>query len=53
MLYKAIKYQVEKGPVDAILGFARYSITEDRLLREQVDHEVLVSLGFVQSWFYA
>eukprot|EP00058_Branchiostoma_floridae_P014338 XP_002599826.1 hypothetical protein BRAFLDRAFT_70294 [Branchiostoma floridae] len=41
MLYKAIKYQVEKGPVDAILGFARYSITEDRLLREQVDHEVL------------
>ncbi|CAH1265846.1 PLXNA1 [Branchiostoma lanceolatum] len=41
MLYKAIKYQVEKGPVDSILGFARYSITEDRLLREQVDHEVL------------
>ncbi|XP_050438453.1 plexin-B [Adelges cooleyi] len=41
LLYKAIKHQVEKGPVDAITYDARYSLSEERLLREQIDHRVV------------
>lgn len=44
LLYKAIKHQVEKGPVDALTYDARYSLSEDRLLREQIDHRVVVSI---------
>ncbi|KAJ1346553.1 hypothetical protein KIN20_001370 [Parelaphostrongylus tenuis] len=36
-LYKAFKYQTEKGPVDAVTGNARYTINESKLLREIVD----------------
>lgn len=43
VLFKAIKYQVEKGPVDAITHDARYSLSEERLLREQIDHSFVVS----------
>jgi len=46
LLYKAIKYQVDKGPVDALTYDARYSLSEDRLLKEQIDHSVVVSIGF-------
>lgn len=42
LLYKAIKHQVEKGPVDAVTHEARYSLSEDRLLREQIEHSVVV-----------
>ncbi|XP_063219217.1 plexin-B isoform X2 [Bacillus rossius redtenbacheri] len=42
LLFKAIKHQVEKGPVDAITHDARYSLSEERLLREQIDHGVVV-----------
>ena len=44
MLYKAIKLQVEKGPVDAMTGDARYSLSEDRLLREKIEPKSLVRL---------
>ncbi|CAG5129619.1 unnamed protein product, partial [Candidula unifasciata] len=37
MLYKAIKLQAEKGPVDAVTGDARYSLSEDTLLREKIE----------------
>ncbi|XP_063883556.1 LOW QUALITY PROTEIN: plexin-B-like [Scylla paramamosain] len=37
LLFKAIKHQVEKGPVDAVTHDARYSLSEERLLREQVE----------------
>ncbi|CAB3404173.1 unnamed protein product [Caenorhabditis bovis] len=36
-LYKALQYQTEKGPVDAVTGDARYTINESRLLRESVE----------------
>jgi plexin A len=42
MLYKAIKHQTEKGPVDAITAEARYSLHEDRLLREKTEARTLV-----------
>ncbi|XP_076035062.1 plexin-B-like isoform X2 [Oratosquilla oratoria] len=41
LLFKAIKHQVEKGPVDAITHEARYSLSEERLLREQIVHSVV------------
>ncbi|PIO62852.1 plexin cytoplasmic region, partial [Teladorsagia circumcincta] len=36
-LFKALKYQTERGPVDAVTGNARYTINEAKLLREIVD----------------
>ena len=42
LLYKAIKHQTEKGPVDAITSEARYSLSEDRLLREKIEPKTLV-----------
>lgn len=48
LLYKAVKHQVEKGLVDAITHDARYSLSEDRLLREQVDTNV-VTLHILQD----
>jgi len=42
MLFKAIKHQTEKGPVDAVTYDARYALSEDRLLRENTDYRPLV-----------
>uniref|UniRef100_A0A8C1FXC7 Plexin-A3 n=1 Tax=Cyprinus carpio carpio TaxID=630221 RepID=A0A8C1FXC7_CYPCA len=44
MLYCAIKQQMEKGPIDAITGEARYSLSEDKLIRQQIDYKQLVSV---------
>ena len=49
MLYKAIKHQTEKGPVDAVTAEARYSLSEDRLLREKTESRTLVSSLFKLS----
>ncbi|CAL1289712.1 unnamed protein product [Larinioides sclopetarius] len=38
LLFSAIKHQVEKGPVDVITHDARYSLSEERLLREQIEY---------------
>ncbi|GFS14071.1 plexin-A2-like [Elysia marginata] len=42
MLYGAIKQQVSKGPVDAITGEARYSLSEDKLLRQHINYRPMV-----------
>ena len=42
MLYCAMKQQMEKGPIDAITGEARYSLSEDKLIRQQIDYKILV-----------
>lgn len=39
MLYQAIKQQTSKGPVDAVTSEARYSLSEDKLIRQQVDYK--------------
>ncbi|ELT99438.1 hypothetical protein CAPTEDRAFT_157592 [Capitella teleta] len=44
MLYKAIKHQTEKGPIDGITSEARYSLSEDRLLREKIEPKALTIL---------
>lgn len=52
---------MEKGPIDAITGEARYSLSEDKLIRQQIDYKTLVSqphssslwpwaVGFGPTW---
>ena len=43
-LYLAIKHQVERGPVDALTGESKYSLSEDRLIRQQIDYRLLVRI---------
>lgn len=42
MLFRAIKHQVDKGPVDAVTGKAKYTLNDNRLLREDVEYRTLV-----------
>ena len=40
ILYRAIKSQLEKGPVDVITGEARHSLSEEKLLRQKIECQV-------------
>lgn len=42
MLHCAIKQQMEKGPIDSITGEARYSLSEDKLIRQQIEYKTLI-----------
>uniref|UniRef100_A0AAF5DK30 Sema domain-containing protein n=2 Tax=Strongyloides stercoralis TaxID=6248 RepID=A0AAF5DK30_STRER len=42
LLYRALKYQIEKGPIDAVTGDSRYSLNEQKLLREHVDDKSII-----------
>lgn len=42
MLFKAIKHQVDKGPVDAVTSKAKYTLNDNRLLREDLEYKTLV-----------
>lgn len=44
LLYKAIKHQVEKGPIDEITNYASYGLSEHCLLLENIDHRAVVSI---------
>lgn len=44
MLFRAIKHQVDKGPVDAVTGKAKYTLNDNRLLREDVEYKTLVRI---------
>ncbi|XP_026681797.1 plexin A3-like, partial [Diaphorina citri] len=37
LLFRAMKQQVDKGPVDAITAEARYSLSEEKLIRHAID----------------
>ncbi|CAH1393499.1 unnamed protein product [Nezara viridula] len=37
MLFRAMKHQVDKGPVDVITSEARYSLSEEKLIRQSID----------------
>uniref|UniRef100_A0A672MP91 Plexin-B1 n=1 Tax=Sinocyclocheilus grahami TaxID=75366 RepID=A0A672MP91_SINGR len=41
MLFRAIKHQVDKGPVDAVTGKAKYTLNDNRLLREDLEYHTL------------
>lgn len=45
MLFRAMKQQVDKGPVDAITSEARYSLSEEKLIRQSIDFKALVSIS--------
>ncbi|XP_028301616.1 plexin-B1 isoform X2 [Gouania willdenowi] len=49
MLFKAIKHQVDKGPVDAVTGKAKYTLNDNRLLREDVEYKTLTLNVLVQD----
>lgn len=44
-LYRAIKYQVDKGPVDAMTGKAKRTLNDSHLFREDIDYCSLVGLS--------
>jgi len=44
MLFRAIKHQVDKGPVDAVTGKAKYTLNDNRLLREDLEYRTLVRI---------
>ncbi|XP_014213127.1 plexin-A4 [Copidosoma floridanum] len=37
LLFRAMKQQVDKGPVDAITSEARYSLSEEKLIRQSIE----------------
>lgn len=41
-LLRALKQQLDKGPVDAVTHDARYSLAEERLLREQINYSPVI-----------
>ncbi|KAH9425398.1 hypothetical protein DERP_006006 [Dermatophagoides pteronyssinus] len=41
LLFSAIKHQIDKGPVDFVTGNSRYTLSEEKLLREQIDYKTL------------
>ncbi len=41
ILFLSIKQQIYKGPVDAFTYEARYSLSEDKLIRQSIDYEAL------------
>ncbi|XP_025108035.1 plexin-A4-like isoform X2 [Pomacea canaliculata] len=41
MLFQAIKQQTSKGPVDVITSEARYSLSEDKLIRQQIQYKAM------------
>ena len=41
MLFRAVKGQVDKGPVDAITHEARYSLSEEKLIRQLIEYNVI------------
>ena len=43
MLFRGIKHQVDKGPVDWVTGKAKYTLSDNRLLREDLEYRTLVS----------
>ena len=42
-LFQALKHQIDKGPVDQLTNDARYSLSEERLLRENIIYNNVVS----------
>ncbi|OTF73210.1 hypothetical protein BLA29_007281, partial [Euroglyphus maynei] len=52
LLFSAIKHQIDKGPVDYITGnsrFVLYSLSEEKLLREQIEYKTLTVHVFLDD----
>ncbi|UYV82243.1 PlexA [Cordylochernes scorpioides] len=49
LLYRAIKQQVDKGPVDAVTSEARYSLSEEKLIRQSIEYRCLTVYVSISS----
>ncbi|XP_054475843.1 LOW QUALITY PROTEIN: plexin-B1 [Anoplopoma fimbria] len=49
MLYRAIKYQVDKGPVDSVTGKAKRTLNDSHLLREDIDYSSVTLTVLVKN----
>ncbi|XP_041860181.1 plexin-B1 [Melanotaenia boesemani] len=49
MLYRAIKYQVDKGPVDAVTGKAKRTLNDSHLLRDDIDYSAMTLTVLVKN----
>ncbi|KAF7650449.1 hypothetical protein LDENG_00125900 [Lucifuga dentata] len=49
MLYRAIKYQVDKGPVDVVTGKAKRTLNDSHLLREDIDYYAMTLTALVKN----
>uniref|UniRef100_A0A3Q3WDU9 Plexin-B1 n=1 Tax=Mola mola TaxID=94237 RepID=A0A3Q3WDU9_MOLML len=49
MLYRAIKYQVDKGPVDTVTGKAKRTLNDSHLLREDIDYSAMTLTVLVKN----
>ncbi|MCJ8741782.1 hypothetical protein PDJAM_G00074620 [Pangasius djambal] len=49
MLFRAIKHQVDKGPVDAVTSKAKYTLNDNRLMRDDVEYHTLTLNVLVTS----
>ncbi|XP_075691454.1 plexin-B3 [Rhinoderma darwinii] len=48
-LYRAIMYQVDKGPVDAVTGKAKRTLNDGRLLREDIECQPMTLTVIVKN----
>ncbi|KAM9327228.1 plexin-B1 [Gastrophryne carolinensis] len=48
MLFRGIKHQVDKGPVDCVTGKAKYTLNDNRLLRDDVEYKTLTLNAIAQ-----
>ncbi|XP_040261061.1 plexin-B3 [Bufo bufo] len=48
-LYRAIMYQVDKGPVDAVTGKAKRTLNDGRLLREDIECRAMTLTVIVKN----
>ncbi|KAH0630346.1 hypothetical protein JD844_013287 [Phrynosoma platyrhinos] len=49
MLFRGIKHQVDKGPVDWVTGKAKYTLNDNRLLREDLEYRTLTLTVLAQA----
>ncbi len=42
ILFQSIKQQIQKGPIDCFTNESRYSLSEDKLLRQHIDYLPMV-----------
>lgn len=51
MLFRAMKQQVDKGPVDSISSEARYSLSEEKLIRQSIDFKAMVCTWWIDLFY--
>ncbi|KAG8436014.1 hypothetical protein GDO86_007202 [Hymenochirus boettgeri] len=49
MLFRGIKHQVDKGPVDCVTGKAKHTLNDNRLLRDDVEYKTLTLNVVIQT----